>query len=270
MKRTTLYMLPAVIMFVGTCGIANADLRSDNFNDNSQGATWRKVEQDPGNCWVDETNNRLEVRATGSAWDRDALYASNWDLIPTDNFQVKVSFYNSVVSWDWNEVYIGIGFRKHLENFNQDYIYLAAGCDENYLAFWYEHVEDGHPVIGNWKSRSSNSGTLYISYDASKDELYLSDTGYGSANSWKTFSGILQGTWGGRLIGVGIGGSSEGEVMSPGQAYLDDFLVDDATLCTGIPAGDLNENCKVDFEDFALFTLSWLDCNLDPPEACWE
>lgn len=33
---------------------------------------------------------------------------------------------------------------------------------------------------------------------------------------------------------------------------------------------DFNGDCKVDFNDFALFTQSWLECNLDPPEACWE
>ena len=269
MKSQTLHMSLAVIMFVGTCGITKADLRSDNFNDNSQGPTWKKLEQNPPNCWVDETNNRLEVRATGLALDMDALYGSYWDLIPTDDFQVKVSFYNSVVSWNWNEVYIGIGFRKHLENFGQDYIYIAAGCNEDYPVFWYEHVEDGNTVTGNWKTRSSNSGTLYITYDANQDELYLSDSGYGSGSSWKTFSGVLQGAWDGRLIGVGVGGSSENVVMSSGQAYLDDFVVDSGTLCTSIPAGDLNEDCKVDLKDFSLFALSWLDCNMDPAEACW-
>ena len=39
--------------------------------------------------------------------------------------------------------------------------------------------------------------------------------------------------------------------------------------CTEYPAMDFNKDCKVDFQDFALFTQSWLDCNLDPPEACW-
>ena len=41
------------------------------------------------------------------------------------------------------------------------------------------------------------------------------------------------------------------------------------TVCTEYPATDFNKDCKVDFEDFAVFALSWLECNLDPPEACW-
>lgn len=34
--------------------------------------------------------------------------------------------------------------------------------------------------------------------------------------------------------------------------------------------GDLNEDYKVDFADFAIMALHWLECSLDPPSACWE
>ena len=34
--------------------------------------------------------------------------------------------------------------------------------------------------------------------------------------------------------------------------------------------GDANLDCKIDFLDFAIMTLYWLECNLEPPEACWE
>lgn len=41
-------------------------------------------------------------------------------------------------------------------------------------------------------------------------------------------------------------------------------------VCTERPAMDFNDDCKVDFRDFAIFSRSWLDCNLDPPELCWQ
>ncbi len=41
-------------------------------------------------------------------------------------------------------------------------------------------------------------------------------------------------------------------------------------VCTERPAMDFNDDCKVDFRDFAIFSQSWLDCNLDPPELCWQ
>jgi len=43
-----------------------------------------------------------------------------------------------------------------------------------------------------------------------------------------------------------------------------------APVCLAPVQGDLNADCKADFADFALFTQSWLDCNLDPASACWE
>lgn len=41
-------------------------------------------------------------------------------------------------------------------------------------------------------------------------------------------------------------------------------------VCPEYPDMDFNKDCKVDFGDFALFAPSWLECNFDPPEACWE
>ncbi len=40
--------------------------------------------------------------------------------------------------------------------------------------------------------------------------------------------------------------------------------------CLGEIVGDLTGDCKLDFADFALMVANWLECNLDPPEACWE
>jgi len=41
-------------------------------------------------------------------------------------------------------------------------------------------------------------------------------------------------------------------------------------VCLRHPAMDFNGDCKVDLVDFAMFTQSWLDCNIDPQEACWQ
>jgi hypothetical protein len=39
-------------------------------------------------------------------------------------------------------------------------------------------------------------------------------------------------------------------------------------VCMRKPAGDLNGDCTVDFQDFALFANSWLSCNLRPRSEC--
>ena len=46
--------------------------------------------------------------------------------------------------------------------------------------------------------------------------------------------------------------------------------IDPTPICLEHPTGDFNGDCKVDFQDFAIFCQSWLDCNLDIQEACWE
>jgi len=39
-------------------------------------------------------------------------------------------------------------------------------------------------------------------------------------------------------------------------------------VCMQKPIGDLNDDCMVDFQDFALFAESWLSCNLRPQSDC--
>lgn len=41
-------------------------------------------------------------------------------------------------------------------------------------------------------------------------------------------------------------------------------------MCTSELLGDLNDDCKVDFDDFVLFSTNWLKCNLEPQENCWN
>jgi formylglycine-generating enzyme required for sulfatase activity len=38
--------------------------------------------------------------------------------------------------------------------------------------------------------------------------------------------------------------------------------------CAAAIAGDVNGDCKIDFEDFAEIASHWAECNLDPVEAC--
>jgi beta propeller repeat protein len=41
-------------------------------------------------------------------------------------------------------------------------------------------------------------------------------------------------------------------------------------ICTKYPAMDFNYDCKVDFQDFVIFSGSWLECNLVPESDCCE
>jgi beta propeller repeat protein len=42
----------------------------------------------------------------------------------------------------------------------------------------------------------------------------------------------------------------------------------EVAICTSKLAGDINGDCKVDFDDQAIMLSQWLECNLEPEEAC--
>jgi len=60
-------------------------------------------------------------------------------------------------------------------------------------------------------------------------------------------------------------------------SYVDDFVLNGTTYvmeplpeppCMFVLAGDINDNCKVDFYDFALFATEWLAEGCDEPDWC--
>ncbi|MHC4866595.1 MAG: TolB family protein [Planctomycetota bacterium] len=40
--------------------------------------------------------------------------------------------------------------------------------------------------------------------------------------------------------------------------------------CTEPPEMDFTGDCRVGFGDLAIFLLSWLDCNIEPQDVCWQ
>lgn len=62
----------------------------------------------------------------------------------------------------------------------------------------------------------------------------------------------------GDRINLGAYGGTPEASKSPGGAS-----------CTEYPAMDFNHDCKVDQADLDIFMRDWLDCGLDPDDACW-
>ncbi len=208
--------------------VVRADLPADDFNDNTQGAMWLLYEQDANNCWLNETNQRLEVWASENADDLVAFYMSNrWLLNTTDDFRLKVDFHYDRVSWEDGSV--AIFLTPSIIEAGDRHVGIRAGCDEESPYFWYE-ATDGAWIDEGWGLRDSNDGTLYISYNSLTDRLYLSYTGYGRTNSWVTMSDLIQGRWGGGPVYVGIGGAPVYAALDSGEAYLDNFVVDEGVV----------------------------------------
>ncbi len=271
------YILIMILVLVVTfCGLVQAVPRSDNFDDNSKGSMWGWfwIGEGPSTAWLDETNQRLEFRATSEANDNTAVYGSvGWGVVTADDFQIKINYHHSGIAEgnDFSQVFLVIIDTLNFINFPQtgNYIQFGAAYSGSNRIFYYRRGYMDTVYDSAWKLRNSDSGTLHISYNASLDELYISDIGYGSANAWKTITGIIQDQWNRNTVGVGFGGNSKGVELISGQAHLDNFVIDSGTLCDGLSEADLNEDCKVDFSDFALFAAEWLDCNMDPQSSCW-
>jgi len=217
----------AVVMVLVFIGQVFAEMPADNFNDNLMADIWELYADDAAHCWITEANQRLEVHATDGA-DDEAEYVSNgWALDVGTDFRLKVDFHYSRIGWEDASVFIWL---SHMATGSPQYVFLSAGCEDNQPYYYYETVIDGSIVNEAWETRHADRGTFYLSYDSSVDELYLSFSGYGSANAWKTARNLLQDQWGNSLVSVGIGGESYGAQLSSGQAYLDNFAIESGNI----------------------------------------
>ena len=231
MKRLITICAVAGLMAFATSA-AYAVLPSDNFNDNSRDTSmWNLYQDDPCNAWLDETGGRLEFHSTASADDVVALYIANdWGFLPTADFSFNVDFhYSSTSGPPGSDASVMFGLGKDENN----YVTIDAGNWVDGGAhpyFYYEQVTGGSEVAEGEKARGLIDGTLYISYDASEDDLYLSDTGYWSGAAWVTILDLLQDEWGGAIVGPFLGGWSEEMTLASGEAYLDNFVVESGTI----------------------------------------
>ena len=275
-------------------------LTSDNFNDNRRGSMWRIFEDDHSLVWVNEVNQRLEIRAVSEANGHEAIYASNeWKLDSVEDFSLKVNFHHKVAGKRRRHV-----LKKLVSNYGsynrisldancntkqlcqkcvkciteQDswlFIRLTPDCsDDNYISFeagrdatgryWqYEEVVDGNVASAEQTFRDSDDGTLYVSYDAIADELYLSYTEYGSEDAWQTISGLLQNEWAGEPIYVYIGGGSDNVAINSGEAYLANFAVNTGVLLDWPPKTDINGDGYIDWLDIDVLCEQWLETGED-------
>jgi hypothetical protein len=237
MKKLITISTVLVLMAV-TTSVAYA-LPSDNFNDNSMDTSmWNLYQENPSKVWLEETNQRLEIRSSGNAGNVSANYVANgWGLATTEDFSFKADFHVSSLSPGEYESDAILGLVKFGDIATMVNNGAAIGAEfgvdkygsENPF-FWGDKTTDGIHFNEGQKPRGSDDGALYISYDASLDELYLSDTGYGATDAWITIQSLLQGEWGGGVVSPVLSGDAENVALASGDAYLDNFVVDSGTF----------------------------------------
>jgi hypothetical protein len=234
-------------------------LLSDDFDDNRRGAMWRLFVEDYNNAWVVEDVNRLNMRAVGNVNDVVAFYVDNgWSFDVNENFAVEVDFHYNKISQ--RDGWIGITIED-----DDNYVSISAGSDSNESYFYYQAGVDGNTVFEQ-EIRGLNDGTLYISFDANSNNLYLSHVGYGEANAyvWQTTPNPLQCEWT-SPVDVAIGGGSDRVFLGPDEAYLDNFEITAATLCGWPPITDIDKDGFVDWRDVAIISENWLQTGPDVP-----
>jgi len=182
-----------------------------------------------------------------------ADYTSNgWSLDTTEDFAVKVDFhYSDLSSADgWAGITVADG---------DSYVSISAGSDNDGSYFYYEALVDGN-VVSEKESRSVDDGTLYVSYDATLNEVYLSRVDYGSTNAytWSTIPYPLQGQWTDASVKVAVGGGCS-VALASGEAYLDNLIISDAKLLGWPPVTDLNGDDYIDLADLGIIAYNWLE-----------
>jgi hypothetical protein len=207
----------------------------------------------------DGTETIPAVGGSGSAF----YTANGWDFDASEDFQAKVDFHYSDAGSGDGHLEIA------LENSTDNYVSLSAGFGDDEAYFYHEKATDGNVVYGQ-VSRTSNDGTLYLSYDAGLDELYLSFTGYGSSNAWQTETGLLAGQWSSEPIRVVIGGGSDLAWIEDGEAYLDNFKVESGLLLGWPPATDIDGNGFIEWDDLKIICDNWLLEGMDIPGDIYE
>jgi hypothetical protein len=167
------------------------------------------------------------VTAASTADGEIASYVADWALDASKDFSIKVDY-----RFDTNDAgqgWVWIGLTPTPDNPTGQCIDLRAGnVDRQPQYAGRQATTWGRQTW--WAARGSDAGTLYISYDAEKDELYRSFTGFGPVNAWQVAEGLMKEQWGAKPLYVTIGGSSTGMALNGGQDWLDNFSVDSGTV----------------------------------------
>jgi rhodanese-related sulfurtransferase len=199
-------------------------LPTDDFEDGQAGPLWFVYAIEPELVWLEETNGRLEVNTAGANEDVDAIYAGDgWGLNATKEFALRVDFHFSKVGV--GDGRINIGLVPSLDPSAMKWAEFEVGAFDERPFFLYE-IRDESWVREEVNDRSSDNGTLYVSYDPDKDELYFSDRDYGKDKAIWTVTGLVHGRWQSDSVYVILSGGSEGMALTGEDAWLDNFAID--------------------------------------------
>jgi hypothetical protein len=201
----------------------------ETFDDSEKDPMWRVYAQDANSCWVAQVNQHLELRARPGPAAFAGYLSQAWRLDPTKNFSMKVdvNFRPRADATGW----LGFGLTPNADEPCTRHVSIGIGCAGGMAQYWYEKQE-GVLIDSGRAERFKDTVTLYLSYEAATDLLFVSDSGYGAEEAWKIFPGVIRGQWGGRPLHLVLGGGAEHLALGPAEAVLDNLLVETGTPVT--------------------------------------
>jgi hypothetical protein len=206
----------------------DATKASDDFNDDHLADFWTISGEDLTSCMLVEQNQRLELITTSKSRGTSTYcVGTGWQLDPVGDFSFKVNYHYSPVTDEAGWIFFGIV--PDANDPDGRYVKVGVGCDAQSAYTWYE-VSAAEQSQLRSSARRQDNGVLYVSYDAVLDKLYLSESGYGSANAAMTVTGVLGASWGGAPLSVFFGGGANTLELGSGEAWFDNFVVDTGTL----------------------------------------
>ena len=222
-----------LVMAVSVPAAAAVD---DNFDDNSMSSMWTLVQDDPARLWLEETNQRLELRANQPlSASNDALYLSDGPV----GFQIKTSS-DFAVSIDYSytgftgtgSIALDLGIGRDVAG--TDSAAVAYFRSSNFIldgalgaAYRVSNVETVIPI-----NYVGNVGTFTVSYASAIDRLTL-----GAGLDTIDLDGLVKGQWNADKVWVSFGGRGDGLVLASGDAFLDNLTVTGDYVIIPEPAG---------------------------------
>ncbi|MBN1361377.1 MAG: hypothetical protein JW993_12335 [Sedimentisphaerales bacterium] len=228
-KRNDFVAVAGGLFFsLGLTGQTEQVLLADDFDDNRKAVSWDLVGDDLANCRLEETSQRLELRATAKSDELSASYLSNgWGIDPTAGFSLKVDFRAKLTLGQ--AMALSVVLTPSVKSADMEYVRFGVGSN-SFTPHYLVDAKSQTNSLNRLLSRNQADGTLYLSYDADRDDLYLSFTGYGAADAWAVARGYLQGAWGGRVLSLELEGRSDRLPIGAGDAYFDNFVVESGNL----------------------------------------
>jgi hypothetical protein len=230
-KRTfngTSFVLCAWVLVISTATFG----QSDNFDDNSIGAQWTLIEDSPSTLSLLEQNQQLEVIASAPPTaDIDAIYLSNgasgFKLSATEDFKISIDYsYTGAqslgASLDVISLVLGIGRDLNGTDSAAIGVGLTGFNILGYAAAYRINDQQNIVTLGIPPA----TGNIFVSYDASEDDLTLGLTGASS----HLLDDTVVGLWSANSLLVSFGARGEGHTLVSGNASLDNFLIESGTV----------------------------------------